>query len=116
MTYIDPDHTWRFDSPSQLTAPNYLHERIGFAGLVQMDFAEPMPSQDSISTISAATVTDIGGSTEPTISSTAVSADKRKAELTLATASATAGTYTVNVTVTTTNGQTIVRKGRLVLG
>lgn len=114
-TYVDADHTWRFDSPSQLTAPNYLYENIGFSGLVAMDFTEPMSSSDSLSSISAATVTDIVGATEPTISSSAVSSDKRKAELTVATASATANTYTVSVTGVTVNGETIVRKGRLVL-
>src|SRR5262245_49043032 len=116
---IDADHTWKFDVAGQLTAPNYLCENIGFGGGdegdVQMDFTQPMDWDDSISTLDSATVTNIVGATEPTISQTAVSDDKKKAVLTLSTASATANTYTFNVTVTTTNGQTIVRKGRLVL-
>ncbi len=112
---VDKDHTWSFDSPSQLTAPNYLYEAIGFSGLLLMDFTEPMQSGDSLSSISSATVTDIALNTEPTISASAVSTDKRGALLTVATASATANTYTVNVTSVTTNGETIVRRGRLVL-
>jgi hypothetical protein len=115
MSYCDPDHTWTFEAASQMTAPNYVYEVIGFSGNVQMDFTEPMASGDSISSVTAATVTDIGGATEPTISSQAASDDKRKAVLSIATASASANTYTFTVTVSTTNGETIPRKGKLVL-
>lgn len=112
---VDKDHTWRFDSPSQTTAPNIIVEIIGFAAQVRMDFTEPMPASVSIQSITTTSVADVGGATEPTISSSAISADKKKVDLTLATASATAGTYTFSVKIVTTDSQTFVRKGRLTL-
>jgi hypothetical protein len=114
-TLVDADHTWTFQTPSQLTAPNYVYESIGFSGLVQMDFSEPMTAGDSLASITSATVTDIAANTEPTVSTTALSSDKTGAVLTLATAGASANTYTFTVTVSTTNGETIVRKAKLVL-
>ena len=113
--FFDRDHTWQFDSPSQTTAPNYITELIGFIGYVVMDFTEPMPSDVAIASISAATVTDIVGATEPTISSSAVSYDKKKALLQIDCTSATANTYTFNVTIATSDSQTVKRKGRLVV-
>lgn len=114
MIYVDPNHTWRFDGPSQTTAPNDVVEIKGFNGLVAMDFTQPMRTDDSISSIASAAVADITG-TEPTISASAISSDKKKVELTLATASATVNTYTVNIKVVTVEGDTIVRKGRLLI-
>ncbi len=113
--FFDADHTWAFNGSSQVTAPNYVYENIGFIGYLAMDFTEPMPADVAIESISAATVADIGGSTEPVISSSAVSYDKKKALLQVTCASATAATYTFTVTIVTTDSQTIVRKGRLVL-
>jgi hypothetical protein len=113
--YIDADHTWRFDSDSQTTAPNQIDETIGFAGGVAMDFSRWLVEGDSISSITTSSVADIADNAEPTISASAVSSDKTKAELTLTTASADPNTYTFTVKVATVNGETIVRKGRLVL-
>lgn len=113
--FFDRDHTWGFDSPSQTTAPNNITEAIGFIGYLAMDFNEPMPTDVAISSISATSVADIVGATEPTISSSAVSYDKKLALLEVNCASATANTYTFSVTIVTTDTQTIKRKGRLVL-
>lgn len=113
--FFDRDHTWVFDSPSQTTAPNNITEAIGFIGYVAMDFTEPMPADASISTISATAVADVGGATEPTISSSTISYDKRKALLQIDCTSATASTYTFSITITTSDSQTIKRKGRLVV-
>lgn len=112
---VDPDHTWRFDTPSQVTAPNSLTENIGFVGLLQMDFTQPLPALGSIASISSTAVADVGGATEPTISTSALSADKKKVVLTVNASAATASTYTFTVTIVTTDSQTIVRKGRLVV-
>lgn len=113
--FFDKDHTWKFDAPSQTTAPNYIYEAIGFIGYVAMDFTEPMPADVAISSISATAVADVSLATEPTISSSAVSYDKKKALLQLDCSSATAGAYTFTITIATTDSQTIVRKGVMVL-
>jgi hypothetical protein len=112
---VDNDHTWKFDSPSQATSPKIITENIGFIGLLSMDFTEPMPALGSISSITTTSVADVGGATEPTISSSAVSADKKKVHLSVNCASATASTYTFSVKIATTDSQTFVRKGRLTL-
>jgi hypothetical protein len=80
-----------------------------------MDFSRVLVEGDSISSITTSSVADIADNTEPTISASAVSSDKTKAELTLTTAAADANTYTVSVKVATLNGETIIRSGRLVL-
>ena len=80
-----------------------------------MDFSRVLVEGDSISSITTSTVADIASNTEPTISASAVSSDKTKAELTLTTAASDAKTYTVSVKVATLNGETIIRSGRLVL-
>lgn len=113
--FFDADHTWRFESPSQITAPNNINEAIGFIGYVVMDFTEPMPTDVAISSISAATFADETGHTEPTVSSSAASYDKKKALILIDCTSATATTYTLSVTIVTTDSQTIKRKGRLVI-
>lgn len=112
---VDKDHTWSFDSPNQVIAPNTITEIVGFNGLLQMDFTLPIPSAGSIASITTTSVADVGGATEPTISSSALSADKKKVLLTVDASSATAGTYTFSVKILTTDSQTIARKGRLTL-
>lgn len=114
MIYPAPHHTWTYES-NQTTAPNYITESIGFAGLLAMDFGEPIADDDSLSSISSTAVADIVGLTEPTISASAIHSNKQMVMLTMATGSASAGTYTLTVTVVTVDGQTYVRKGRLEL-
>ncbi len=113
MIYPAPGHTWEFN-PNQTTAPNLITESIGFNGLLAMDFGEPIPFDDSLSSITSTAVGDIAG-TEPTISASAIHSNKREVLLTMATASASAGTFTITVKVATVDGQTYVRNGRLVL-
>jgi hypothetical protein len=115
-TNVDEDHTWRFDDPTQTTAPNDVTEITGSAAvLAAMDFDEPMPAGSSISTISSVTIADVGGATEPTVTSSTIHTAKRKVVINFDTTSATAGTYTVSVKILTTDSQTFTRKGRLVL-
>lgn len=113
--FFDADHTWQFDGPGQTTAPNYITEAIGFIGYLAMDFTEPMPTDVAISSISATAVADVSGATEPTISSSVVSYDKKKVLLQVDCSAATAATYTFSVTIVTTDTQTTKRKGILVL-
>ncbi len=110
---VDTDHTWKFDNPNQTTAPKIINELAGFNGLLCMDFTEPMPSRSAISSVTSATFTATAG-TEPTVSSSAVTANKDGVNVMVDTTSATTGvTYTLNITVVTTDSQTYVRAGRL---
>jgi hypothetical protein len=113
--FIDADHTWRYDNASQITAPNYVYAAIGDIVRCAFDFTEPMPSDTAISSITSVTVADVGGETEPTLGSPAISYDRKKAELDITCTSATDSTYTLTATVVTTDSQTLVRKGRLVV-
>jgi hypothetical protein len=113
--FTDADHTWRYDSPTQTTAPNYITAAIGDVVRCAFDFTEPMPTDVAISSITSVTVADIVGSTEPTLGSPAVSYDKKKCEVEITCTSATANTYTLTATIVTTDSQTIVRKGRLIV-
>lgn len=109
---VDKDHTWKFDSPNLVTAPNTLSELIGFIGLLSMDFSEPMPARSSIASISSASFANITG-TEPTVTSSSISLDNKRANILIDASAATANTYTLSVTIVTTDSQTFVRKGRL---
>lgn len=113
-TNVDREHTWKFDSPNQTTAPNIIGEIIGFIGLLSMDLSEPLPTRSAISSISSVTFTNISG-TEPTVTSYALTTDNKGVNVLIDATSATANTYTINVTVVTTDSQTFVRKGRLTL-
>ncbi len=113
MIYYDPTKVWKIQG-GQITASNEVTAKKPDHCLVVMDFTEPMRDDDSIDEILLATFADVALATEPTISH-AVSTDKRKAELTLTTSSATLGTYVCSVKIVTVLGETIVRKGRLVL-
>ena len=115
---VDEDHTWIFQSRSQTTSPQLVTElrgTDGFNGLVAMDFTVPMPANAVISTIGTVSVADESGKTEPTLSAASLSPDKKKVHIPVNATSATAGTYTISVTITTTDSQTFMRKGRLVL-
>lgn len=112
---VDSDSTWRFDNASQTTAPNTITKLIGFNGLLAMDFTELLPVGGSIASVTSVSVADVGGETEPTITTSAVSADKKKVIITTNATSATDSTYTLTVTVLTTDAQTLVGKGRLVI-
>lgn len=111
---VDKKHTWTFKSTNTTTAPEILKEFIPFGGIVAMDFSGRMPPRSSISSISSAIFTNIAG-TEPTVSNSAVSADKTQAHVTIDSSAATAGTYTLNVTIVTTDSQTFVGKGRIII-
>lgn len=111
--FIGIDRTWRYDSPSQITAPNYVYASVGDIVRCAFDFTEPMPTDVAISSITSITVADVGGATEPTLGTPAVSYDRKKAEVEITCTSATAATYTLTATVVTTDTQTLVRKGRL---
>ncbi len=108
---VDKDHTWTFPSKNQTTASNIISELIGFNALLAMDFDDQIPKQTSIASITSATFANIAG-TEPTVSSSAPSADRRAAHIMVDATAATAGTYTLSVTVLTADGQTFVRSGR----
>ena len=115
---VDEDHSWGFQSRSQTTSPQLITEirgTGGFNGLVAMDFTVPMPANASISSVGTVGVADETGKTEPTLSAASLSPDKKKVHVPVNATAATAGTYTISVTITTTDSQTFMRKGRLVL-
>jgi hypothetical protein len=113
--FIDRDHTWGFDNNSQTTAPNLCYAVIGDIVRMAFDFTEPMAADVAIESITSVAVADIGGATEPTIGTPAKSYDRKKAEFDVTCTSATANTYTLTATIVTTDSQTLVRKGRLVV-
>ncbi len=113
--FIDPDRIWSFRTARQTTAPNYVYASIGDVVRCAFDFSEPMPTDVSIDSITSITVANIVGATEPTIGTPEISYDKKKAEIEVTCTSATANTYTLTATVITTDAQTLVRKGRLVV-
>ena len=113
-----PQQTWRFNNESDLIAPEYLEAAIGSSAvLLRMDFTNVIPSDVALDsgTTPTITVADVAAATEPTLSNKRVSDDRRGALVDVSCASATAATYTFTVTVATTDSQTIVRKGRLVV-
>lgn len=115
---ITKDHSWKFDRATQVVAPNLITEVSGFDDLLlEMDFTGALSGNASISSISSVTVTDESGKTEPTIVSSSLSADKKKVHIKTdgASASVLNTGYTYNVTIVTTDSQTIVRKGKLVV-
>ncbi len=87
---------------------------IGDVPRFAMDFTDPMSQDEAISSITGVTVANIAG-TEPTIGTPALSYDRKKAEFDVTCTSATAGTYTITATIVTSDSQTLVRKGRLVV-
>lgn len=113
--FVDRENTWRYDSPGQITAPNYIHASIGDVVRCAFDFTEPMPTDVAIASITSIAVVDIEGATEPTIGTPAMSYDRKRAEADITCTSATANTYTLTAAVVTTDDQTLVRKGRLVV-
>jgi hypothetical protein len=108
---VDKDHTFTFANKNQTTASNIITEPIGFNALLAMDFSDQIPKRTSISSITSATFANIAG-TEPTVSSSSPSADRKAAHIMVDATAATAGTYTLSVTVLTADGQTFVRSGR----
>ena len=111
----DADHTWSFDSGNQTTAPNIVYGVIGDVIGVAMDFTRPMNKKVDIDTISSVALAAVTSGTPPVASSTAKSADAKKANTILTTAAATAGSYIVTVTITTTDSATFIRKGKITL-
>lgn len=112
---VDKDHTWFFNSRSQITASNNITEHVGFVGLLAMDFTGSIPAQDSIASLESASVADVVGATEPTMTGSTIGADQKTIHLNVNASAATAGTYTFTVRIITVDGQTFERKGRLVL-
>lgn len=108
---VDSEHTWHF-SAKQNAASNIIKVLIGFDGILAMDFDTAIPGRTSLASITSAAFTNISG-TEPTISTSAVSADRRAAHITVDTTSATANTYTLTVTALTADSQTFVLTGQL---
>jgi hypothetical protein len=109
---VDSDHTWTFNNSVQPTAPKIINEVVGFDGLLAMDFTKAIPQQVSIASVDSATFANISG-TEPTVSASAVSANKKQAHITVDASAATTNTYTLTVTITTTDSQTFTRSGRV---
>lgn len=114
---LSPEHTWRFDRANQIQSPTLINEVVGGTFLVQMDFTNALSDNASISSISSVTVTDVAGKTEPTVTTSVKSTDQQKVIITVNAASASTYTtgYRFNVTIITTDSQTIVRRGLLVL-
>ncbi len=108
---VDKEHTWKF-AAKQNAASNIIKVLIGFDGILAMDFDTAIPARTSLASITSAVFTNITG-TEPTISASAVSADRRSAHITVDTSAATANTYTLTVTGLTADSQTFVLTGQL---
>jgi methionine-rich copper-binding protein CopC len=112
---VDDEDTWSFDSRTQITSPDILVESATTPFLKQMDFSEPLTANGSIQSVTSVTVADESGKTEPTIVSSAKSADQKKVVITINASAASAGTYTFTVTVLSTDGQSYARKGKLTI-
>ncbi len=108
---VDKDHTFTFSNKNQTTASNIITEPIGFNALLAVDFDDQIPKRTSIASVTAATFANITG-TEPTVSSSLPSADRRSAHIMVDASAATANTYTLTVTILTADSQTFVRSGR----
>lgn len=115
--FVDSDHTWDFDNASQTTAPNYIHETVGFVGLLAMDFSVPMPTDVAIDDEEDVDVSFAAqeGKTAPTLANKRASYDRKKALADVDCTSATPATWVATVGITTTDGQVVVRQGRLVV-
>lgn len=113
---VDDDHTWSFDSRTQTTSPDILTETVGEPVIYKaMDFSEPLTANGSIGSITAVTVADVASATEPTLTKSEISPNKKKVNITLNGTSATAATYTVIVSITSTDSRTFTRMGKLTL-
>ncbi len=120
-TFVDPDHTWWYQYPDDLTAANTLYEliaetgtAIGFNGLLAMDFDRPLPEGTSINRVNVVDIQPPG----IVVTSTAVSADHKKAIIgisTTGTAFPEEGMYTAVISIITEDDQEITRQGRLFL-
>jgi hypothetical protein len=111
---VDDDHTWSFDSRTQLTSPDILSESVGEATIYKaMDFSEALTANGSIASITSVTVADVANATKPTVTTSAISSDKKKVHVTLSAASATAATYTVKISIVSTDSRTFTRYGKL---
>ncbi len=113
---LDDEQTWTFDSREQVVSPDLLVETTGQATIFKaVDFSLPLTKHGTISSIGSVTVADVSGATEPTITSAALSADKRQVYLTINASAATAATYTITVPITTVDSRTIKRFVKLQL-
>lgn len=112
--FVDSRRIWKY-ATGDTTAQNTVDAGIGDVVRCAFDFTGVMPTDTAIASITSVTVADIVGNTEPTLGTPAASYDKKKAEVEITCTSATAGTYTLTATVVTTDTQTLVRKGRLVV-
>lgn len=113
---LNDDHTWSFDSRDQITSPDILTESVGESTIFKsIDFTLPVTANGSISTITSVTVADVSGATEPTITTSAISTDKKHVHLTIDATSATAATFTFTAKIVTTDLRTFTRKVKLQL-
>lgn len=112
---VDDNHMWHFTKRDQLTSPEIMVESKSPAIVKAMDFSAVLPEGSSIGTITSVTVADVSGATEPTITSSAVSADKQHVNIVINAASATATTYTFKFTIVTPDSQTFIRYGQLTI-
>ena len=77
---------------------------------------EALTGHGSIYSITSVSIADVGGATEPTVTTSAKDTEQKGVVITFNGTSATAGqTYTVTVTIMSTDSQTFIRKGRLQL-
>ncbi len=113
--FFDADHIWKFDSPGQTTAPNYITESIG--SVVKIGMEMPFPTDVVIDEGEEMTVdiADVDGETSPSVENIEASYDLTKVMFDANCATATAATYTATITATSTDGQVVVGKGLLVL-
>jgi hypothetical protein len=108
--FIDDDKSWRFEAADQLDAANTLYEINGFEGLLQMDFTRPL----SGGTIAIPTIVSVTPSTGLALSNPEIDADTQRKMIVTGAATA-AGTYTVVLQIESTDQQTYIRRGDIII-
>src|SRR3970282_289107 len=59
--YVNRGRTWRFDSPSQMTATPIITALKPFNGLCRMNWSAPLPDETSVFEVEGATITPTAG-------------------------------------------------------
>jgi hypothetical protein len=114
---VDDRLAWKFNTPQETTANNYIVERVGFEGDVAMDFTKALGGAPTLLSVVSVTITaiDPADTDEPVLSAGTLSQDKKKVHINCDSDGADVGSYYVVVRVLTTDGRTIPRRGRLAL-
>ncbi len=117
-TFVDRNHTWRFDNGRQTTAPNRVTENTAFDGLTKIDFTNVIDADDSIATINSVTISPTSGD-EPTLGTASIYTDSMSVIVPIACTEdgdpCDTGTYTITANITTADAQTKSRACKFIV-